>query len=588
MSSRLSPEALLKSYDGGFRSFDWGSKFSNVSFLTAPAVDLNELLQGKQAKKRVQQVDPLKLFNAVVENGPSESLEILNLMSDEQLTRFLDYDGWNENRLDHKKIFEWISLYGEIDSSLYYKRYKGLEEEYQIALLSSFLKVYEPEEFEDLSDAEQDSLYAFPGDAFYYKITTEDDTVVKFIQSLLDSCIAENMEYAISLVAHASFMPPNESEQTLAQFRMARNEEDGFVPYEDAVKAFLPIDTQKFESKANKYRESRSSLATVEDDFALKGFLAYVIDYGSKEVWTEKETGSIRDGFLYLANQLASVVGVEPGETRELKKLLEQAYSLNSFGLQVLSKNDSGVAAKILRDEYPKAIFRYSVSLVNELRGDMIAQLKDMNIPDVQTLENNLKYGRFGLCLDWLDKNLSVYVNLYFLETLKGLFNRFPLAPRNVATSSSSESDRVEFVSLGSLDDFQRLEQECSSIAQMLKLAFVANDGLLGEVDKVLTRAVGSVLLGGRFINRKFSLTMARDIVAMSAEQRSGKVDELIESLRNILNDDMFAVVMKSVAIEPARLHQRISEFLSGFALQIDLAANHDDGEGVELNKFFS
>ena len=73
------------------------------------------------------------------------------------------------------------------------------------------------------------------------------------------------------------------------------------------------------------------------------------IKYGSAELWSEKQSRELTDSFMYLANQLASALGVEPGDLEEVKKLLEQVYSLTGYALEDLSTGDHKLAAKILR-----------------------------------------------------------------------------------------------------------------------------------------------------------------------------------------------------------------------------------------------
>ena len=60
--------------------------------------------------------------------------------------------------------------------------------------------------------------------------------------------MAEDMNY-VSLIAHLSQLPPNESEHLLLQFRNARLEEDGFINEEEAALCFIPLKHQKYKDK---------------------------------------------------------------------------------------------------------------------------------------------------------------------------------------------------------------------------------------------------------------------------------------------------------------------------------------------------
>ena len=78
----------------------------------------------------------------------------------EQFTRILDYDVWLVENFQQKSIPVVISIWQCQEAEL--SRFINLEEEYP-ALLGPFIKVFEPDEYENLSDVEQDKLSSFPG-----------------------------------------------------------------------------------------------------------------------------------------------------------------------------------------------------------------------------------------------------------------------------------------------------------------------------------------------------------------------------------------------------------------------------------------
>ena len=584
MTSRFSQESLIKAYDKGYRSFNWISRLAKKHVDLVGDVDLNKIILDKKAKEVVQAIEPMKFYRALMANGASDSLEVLQLASDEQVTRILDYDTWHEGRLVPRKAFQWLSLYAEIGKKELYGRFKALEEEYQLALLSPFIRVYEEEEYENLSDVEQDALYSFPNNSIYYKILTDDSVVEKFIHDLLTATMEENMEYALSLVAHASYLPPNESEQSISQFRNARNEEDGFVPYEEAVTAFYPIDDKKLEAKWNALAVSASEGLTVTANGSISGepFLAKVLQFGSEELWTARQSKELNDSFMYLANQLASSLGVEPGDLEELKKLLEQVYSLTGFALQTLSNDDYKLAASILREEYPKTLFRFSVTRAHHLRRDVISFLRNAKIEGVETLDEYYTSSKYGMCLDWIDKNLISKIGLHEAEVLKGLFNRFVLCPRDTGLSSDDSADRFEFSSLENTESYEFLETEIASICSLIQLSLMTNDGTFANIESTLIRSMASVFAGGKFINRMFSAEAADKVLATTAEDRKSKLDELFVSMPSLLSQINVSVEFKSMNVDNDKVASAVIGKLSSLALGLETSIAN-----AETNDFY-
>src|SRR5690606_34507895 len=134
--------------------------------------------------------------------GPENCAEIISYVSPEQFIRFLDYDIWPEDRLSLKEAIVWLKaaqIRGGLEGLA--KRYKQLDEEYQIALVEQKVKVYSEEEMEDLPDHKRDSLIALPCNEAFYEVLTEDAEEEEFIIALINSFLSVDVAYAYSLLA---------------------------------------------------------------------------------------------------------------------------------------------------------------------------------------------------------------------------------------------------------------------------------------------------------------------------------------------------------------------------------------------------
>ena len=148
-----------------------------------------------------------------------------------------------------KKTLKWLQLYAEVSPKESFQRFQQLDEEYQIGLLSPYIRCFTQDEYAQMPPEQQDLLSRFPGDAIYYSVNTPDKEIAEGIEQLLSAGMETQMEYVLSLVCHAGYIPPNESELLLTQFRRARLEEDGFVTYEESTELTQELDLEQYYTK---------------------------------------------------------------------------------------------------------------------------------------------------------------------------------------------------------------------------------------------------------------------------------------------------------------------------------------------------
>ena len=244
MTERLSQEHLNGILDAGHRGFAKLNRNEENESLF-PKLDLKAIISSSSPKKQIQSLSPQVLLHALVRAGLSDCLEVLPLLSSEQFVRICDYDIWHEDRLVAKQAFHWLGFYREVSPSQMYERFRQLDEEYQTALLSPYCRVFTDEEYEKMTEEQQDLLYRFPNDGLYYSVNTGDADLHKGICSLIDASMGEDMSYAMTLLSTAAFSPPNEQEELIRQFRNARLEEDGFLSYEESLSYFTPLDPEQ-------------------------------------------------------------------------------------------------------------------------------------------------------------------------------------------------------------------------------------------------------------------------------------------------------------------------------------------------------
>lgn len=537
MASRLSEDHLRGVYDTGHQALPM--RPSAPPALVPPRVDLDALLLAEDPMAAVQAVAPQALYHALVAKGPEDALEVLELLSEEQLTRILDYDAWSEDSLAPVKMIRWLDLFKELGTEQLYRRFRDLEEEYQMALLGPLIDVVDEEEYEKLTDVQQDVYQRLPCGTLFYRIGSDDPRIKGFIDDLVEATLAHDLNYAYALLTHAAFMPPNEPEADVARFRRARLEEDGFVTYQESLRYFAPLDLAALRRKW----ELRGVLRKDAEDASLVASPSTrrLLDQAlSESSFSASEREDLTRGFAVLANALCAATKIEADDARGLKRLFLQTQALSNLGLEWLSQGDVQAAVSILKSESPQVLFRAGRSLVQELTRVLAEKLTQYGVVDGEKVAKHASLDRPGVVLAAFDQALLPVLGMSRTEILKGAFNRFPVRPEFLRGlgSASSDAGHVEFSPIDSLAALRNLAMSLDGISGVMHLAWLA----LGEapigarsVDSVILRALAHVALGGGFEVAVLDDAAVKRLADMPQKQVEKALADVIQGIEGTL-----------------------------------------------------
>lgn len=532
MASRLSEESLRAAYDAGHQSFTLAPFGSEELLYQAPA-SLNSLLELENAKARIQAIKPQTLYAAILNQGPEDSLDVLKLISRSQFVKIYDYDVWNYDRLAPAKAFRWLELYKNLGRKELIKRFRQLDEEYQIALLGPLVRTYDLEAYEEMSDVEQDRMNALPCNEMFYEIKSDDKQTIEIIEEVVAAALQEDIQYCYSLLAHAGYMPPNEEEAKIAQFRRARLEEDGFVTYEESLAMFRPVDVVSIRKESG-LTENIDALVT-HDNPENKPFLGLVLAKGD---WTDDERSELTQGFAFLSNSLCSASRVEPDDQSGLKLIMHQVHAISSLGLEYLAGGDIQVGKGLLLRTHIQILFRTGITIIGRLQEAMVERLQAAELPDTENLGSLLRMDKRGEILRKCDVSLLPILGHLNTEIIKGLFNRYPVSPKQIPTGDA-EGGRIIFSPIDTLANLQRFGDILDGLAGLLHLYRLAEGD--GDIDQSLHTAFANVLLGNAFTARRLSREEVDQVVGLDNQvvqtMTSDFMGDLESNLTNSLKD---------------------------------------------------
>ncbi len=409
---------LINSYELGYRAFKVAKAKSN--FLQAIESSGDKIIQALEADA-IEKMLPQEIFLGLKQLGDEQIVEVLPKLSQEQWIRFCDYDFWNEHSLNMNEAKKWLELcYLSGGAKEIYRRYRELDEEYQICFLRGKIKLYDLEEFESLSPLLQDQLYPMPCRQIFIEFVNDDDR--EFIIKLVEAFNAESLEYAYSLLAHAFYLPPNETELQLEQFRNARIEEDGFVTKQEAQSCF------DFSENISFFEEgSEEGLAAIRDtDYLLKTMMHLSKNYPD-------QYENFKLGYFHLLNNLAIATDIEPSSHKDWQLLIQFADAGVNLGMHYMSGGDVMKNFSQTMITTPKTYFKMSQGIrswiINQHLWEALRPSVDEKI--ILNLQKYFQQKKWGLLLDTCDKSLLGAFDFNEVEKIKGLMNRFPLVCEN-------------------------------------------------------------------------------------------------------------------------------------------------------------
>ena len=466
MVQALSEDSTLSLYEKGHKVFRSSVDLRDVSL---PVVNFEAILASKDPQAEVQKLASQELYFSLKNKGLDDCLEILPLVSKEQFVKLIDYDVWSGKELSVQKLFSWLDQYKKLDPKQMIRRYRELDEEYQVASLSPYLRGYTEEEYEKMTESEQDSLFAFPGKEIYFSVVGLDEKTHESVINFFEIAGEQDIEYALSLLAELSYTPPHEAAELIFQFRKARLEEDGFITREEAREFFFPLSLEKMEKKIQELKASFVSTQKISEKILAhqgeKLFLDQVFEFLSEN--SKEKEAEVKKRFMFLVNSLMTASEVEPEDLSEMKQIMKIAQGKISLALEVLTDSDISFAAYLLSEKiHLKEIFRFAISYLGNMKREFLKELESIGVIQSKAYLEDLDLLKFGPLLYRLDRELFDVLGFEGTELLKAFLGRFSFAPE---LSKEGKSSLMLFAPVSSKKDLERMIASLKVIQSLLK-----------------------------------------------------------------------------------------------------------------------
>jgi len=214
---------------------------------TAPPVEALLTLSGSALLDRILEEErPAALVRRLTEEdfywivkriGEEDCLPVLRLASEVQWEYLLDLEVWEKDRLDSDRLLSWLERLGEADP----ERAADWLFDQGAALFSLLISgraevvIKDGDEEADLPEG----YFTLDGRFFIRPIRNEDREA---IEELLRILARKDHQACQALLYGLAGLVPAEAEEELYRLRNGRLAEHGFLPYEEALAVYAPLD----------------------------------------------------------------------------------------------------------------------------------------------------------------------------------------------------------------------------------------------------------------------------------------------------------------------------------------------------------
>jgi len=357
-------------------------------FPLTPEKTLDAILDSPYPAALVHSFAKEDFYFLIHDIGLEDSHLLLSLASDKQWEYIVDLEVWEKDRIEMTSVTRWFDLLFKVDPHRFIKWFLAQKTEFMEFYLFKNIEVkiretdQDPSDFSDGFFTLDDTLYVrFLDDPFGFgagehdaeRILAEqrDSFLSRFFKALADF---DHVTYQKMLLESSGIIPA-ESEEEAYRLRNVRLAEKGFLPHEDAIGIYQPLDVRKFAKQTTKFTTTDSdrklfppvpiySTGMLEEENLFTDSL--------KILKRDDVLEQIEGEFAGMCNLIIAADQKTIRERGELRSVVKKASGYISIGLERLTKDNGEIDVNrcaFYLQKYPLAsIFKVGYGLALELK----------------------------------------------------------------------------------------------------------------------------------------------------------------------------------------------------------------------------
>jgi hypothetical protein len=359
-----------------------------------PEEALNTILDFPQPAALVHAFPEEDLYFLVHDIGPEDALPLLSLASSRQLDFILDREIWKKDRLDNEAITRWFDLMMHADANRFLNWLIQEKTELLELYLYRNIEIRVREHDQDLSDFAGD--YFTCDNVLFVKIPEDppripedlfdpmavsgepqtgeiaDEKRREVLTKLLKSLSYLDYSAYHSILFESGSVLPGEIEENMFRLRNARLEEKGFLPFDEALTIYQPLDPEKPDVSPLETAPSPdvsetarpvaiTPFALIRSDDIFTSALAHVLD--------ESQKMRLAEEFAALCNQIIVADQKNVRKREELRPVVKKACGYVSIGMERMSEGPGHPDSVDVLLRYPLSrLFRTGFGAIWKLR----------------------------------------------------------------------------------------------------------------------------------------------------------------------------------------------------------------------------
>ena len=333
---------------------------------------LDRILDDPQPAALVHSFPEQDFYLLVNEIGPEDALPLLALATNKQWEHIVDLAVWQKDRIELNSVMRWMNLLLEADPRRFVKWFLEEQLDFVEFYLFKNLEVRIREHDQDTADFGDE--YFTLDDVYYLKIIdvpteTESEQLTDeqrraFLTKLAQSLAAYDHDVFQSVLLEVTHVIPNVAEEECYRWRSVRLAEKGFLPFDEAIGIYQPINPKDLEKTKPKFipRSANeisslpvpvSPLRELKEDNHFTRALQKIAPVNVLQ--------QLQAEFANLCNQIGVADHRSIGEREILRGIVKKAGGYISIGLEQMLKAkevDPALAAALIT-RYPlQDIFR--------------------------------------------------------------------------------------------------------------------------------------------------------------------------------------------------------------------------------------
>lgn len=362
---------------------------------------LDQLFEMENPREIVHSLSSGDLYWLVKKIGDEDCVSLLDLASTDQWQYLIDLEIWKRDRVDVALSWDWMKRLQQADSG---RLIKWLLSEGEVF---TCYHLFRSVELIVISD--DDEVYTLPEGFFsldgsiYIKVIDSDHR--EAIESIIREISRQDFTRYQALILGLGGLLPAETEEKMYRMKNVRLAEHGFLPYEEAVSVYAPLEPENLCMRKEKGLDD----VVVDDEVRAMVPLSPLVRAEAKNILTEGILRTadpalldrIRLEFAGLSNQLLAADGLLTPELDVLTRSCRKAARYLNLALERLGGRDLSKAQEALSNHSLVELFRVGFGLALKVKWEAERWIKESWFYD-QDLDVDFWGERWGRVLGGL------------------------------------------------------------------------------------------------------------------------------------------------------------------------------------------